>query len=49
MSKQSFFVAGGSNAVLISWVKPTSAMRFGKEVETKMTPVQKIIDNVREN
>jgi hypothetical protein len=32
--------------LLISDVRPASANRFRKEVETKMTPVQKIINNV---
>jgi hypothetical protein len=45
MSKQSFLWRVARSPVLISDVRPASAIRFRKEVETKMT-VQKIIDNV---
>jgi predicted nucleotidyltransferase len=45
MSKQSFSWRVARSPVLISDVRPASAIRFRKEVETKMT-AQKIIDNV---
>jgi tRNA nucleotidyltransferase (CCA-adding enzyme) len=46
MSKQSFSWRVARTPVLISDDRPASANRFRKEVETKMTPVQKIINNV---